>query len=634
MSLKKNYEAKFVSRIKNLEEDENGDLIIEGWANTVSKDRAGDVIPAETWRKAGALDNYRNNPILLAFHDHSNPIGRVIELEVREQGLYVRAKVSKGAGNVHELIKDGTLSTFSVGFIIKDANYDGERDIYFITEVELLEISVVSVPCNQDSTFSVAKSLAEYEKFKSNFNKENKTMTKPFDIEAFRAEMLEANKSVITSALQEQEAAKEAAKAKAEADRLAAEKAEKNMKTTARVEAEALVAELKNALNEKDGVFAETVKAQAEQITELRDEIASLVNSSRRAPVGKAVNAAITGVAEKDIDVLVMLGMIKNMPIDQTRLGKKHFAHAAKAVNSSSSIQVSSEAYETEFSTNLIRDIQAELVIAPLFQEITMNTANLTIPINPSRRNATWVDSTDFGKAGSSGSELSVALTEKTLKTFKLAAKVYLTEETDEDVIIAMVPILRQHLVEAHANAIDTAFLLGSGTGQPKGLVKQAEAASIIETSTANMSTKVTAKMILKGRRKLGLFGVNRSDLVAIVSQDAYWDLIEDDEWADVNLVGAEYATKLKGEVGNVYGMPVLVSNAFEAKALDKTFAVIVNKTNFMVARQRGATVKTDFDVEKDRRVFVATQRLNLEPLIEESAGNGKGVVAIQYAAA
>jgi phage head maturation protease len=38
-----------------------------------------------------------------------------------------------------------------------------------ITDVELLEISVVSVPCNQESLFSIRKSFendSEYEEFK------------------------------------------------------------------------------------------------------------------------------------------------------------------------------------------------------------------------------------------------------------------------------------------------------------------------------------------------------------------------------------------------------------------------------------------------------------------------------------
>lgn len=633
----KHYDAELLTTIKEVNVDEDNDLIIEGYANTVTKDRAGDIIPSETWLKPSALTNFMKNPIILAFHNHSMPIGKVLEVKVTELGLYVRAKISKGAGNVYDLIKDGVLTTFSVGFMILDANYEPKSDTYYITEVELTEISVVSVPCNQDSTFSVAKSVKDCESFKKNFKptiqEENKKME--FDLEQFKAEMLTTVKGVTAEALKAQKDA-EAAEAAEKAARAAAEKAQaEQIRSEARKEAEALVAELKKSLGEKDNAFADAVKEHKDQIIAMKDEIAQLT-SHQRTPVAAGVNKAFSanGITEEEVNTVVMLGMIKNVDMFSTKYGQMH----QKAVNTSSSIQVSSEGYETTFSTNLIRDIQAKLVVAPLFTEITMTSANLTIPVNPNRGNATWVDSANFGTDASSGSEVTVALTERTLKTFKLAAKTYLTEETEEDAIIALVPILRQHLVEAHANEIDRAFLRGNGTGQPKGLVTQAMAiaagaATQVTTAKADGSVKVTAKEILKGRRKLGLYGVNLNEVAVVISQDAYWDLLEDSEWADVQQVN-NAAIKLVGEVGNIYGMPVIVSNNFAAAAANGTFGVLVNKTNFVVPRQRGATVKTDFDVEKDRRVFVATQRLNLEPLIEASAGNGKGVVALNYAPA
>lgn len=642
MSLNKKFQASLVTNIKSINESDDGDLIIEGYANTITRDRAGDVIPADTWSKGTALENYFKNPILLAFHNHSMPIGKVLEIEVREFGLYVRAKVSQAAGNIYGLIKDGILSTFSVGFMIKDAEYDHKTDTYFITDVELTEISVVSVPCNQDSTFSVAKSIessTEYENFKKNFiQEEEKTMS--FDLDKFKQEILGDTTKAVADALAAQRAA-EAEEARKAAEAEAARKAAKDeFKSVARTEAEALVAELQKSLADKDTAFAEAVKKHEDNIVKLQDEIAQIVASQRNTPVAAGVNKALAGqVDEKDVDAIVMLGMIKKVPMDQTEFGKKHFA-TMKAVNTSSSIQVSSEAYETIFSTNLIRDIQKRLIIAPLFSEITMTAANLTVPINPDRKNASWVDSADYGTNASSGDEITVALTEKTLRTFKLAAKSYLTEETQEDVIIAMVPLLRQHLVEAHANEIDRAFLLGTGNGMPKGLVTQAGAIAAgaavqVTTAKADASVRLTAKELLKGRRKLGLYGINRSELALVVSTDAYWDLLEDDEWGDVQQVGGA-SVKLVGEVGNIYGMPVLVSDQFPEPAAEGPLAVMVNKTNFVVTRQRGATVKTDFDVEKDRRVFVATQRLNLEPWIEATpnSGNGKGVVVFRYAAA
>ena len=165
--------------IKNVTlSEDSGDLVIRGYANTTTKDRAGDVIPSETWKTSNALTNYMKNPILLAFHDHKLPIGEVTELNITPDGLEVVARVVRSAPeNVYGLIKDGILKAFSVGFRILDADYEHEKGIFLIKDLELLELSVVSVPCNQDSIFSLQKSLnsKDYNELKQKFTKEEAT---------------------------------------------------------------------------------------------------------------------------------------------------------------------------------------------------------------------------------------------------------------------------------------------------------------------------------------------------------------------------------------------------------------------------------------------------------------------------
>ena len=122
-------------------------LKIAGYANTIVKDRAGDVVTAQAWAKG--VENYRRNPVLLHQHKHENPIGRVEKITVDKKGIFVEAAVSEAAEKNHgvqTLIKDGALKSFSVGFRVKDGKYNREDDSMMITDVELLEISVVSVP--------------------------------------------------------------------------------------------------------------------------------------------------------------------------------------------------------------------------------------------------------------------------------------------------------------------------------------------------------------------------------------------------------------------------------------------------------------------------------------------------------
>ena len=152
-------------------------LKIAGYANTIAKDRAGDVVTAQAWAKG--VENYRRNPVLLYQHKHDNPIGRVDKITVDKKGIFVEAAVSEAAEKNHgvqTLIKDGALKSFSVGFRVKDGKYNSNDDTMMITDVELLEISVVSVPCNQDSLFSIRKSFdseKDYKEFTKSFETAN-----------------------------------------------------------------------------------------------------------------------------------------------------------------------------------------------------------------------------------------------------------------------------------------------------------------------------------------------------------------------------------------------------------------------------------------------------------------------------
>ena len=159
--------------IKSIFGDNPDELRIEGYANTVDKDRVGDVVRASAWAKG--VENFKNNPILLYQHDHDKPIGKVTNLTIDPKGLHIEAVISEVAEKqygVKTLIKEGILRSFSVGFKPKDAEYDKISDTFAIKELDLLEVSVVSVPCNQYSLFSVKKSFekeSDYEEFKKQF---------------------------------------------------------------------------------------------------------------------------------------------------------------------------------------------------------------------------------------------------------------------------------------------------------------------------------------------------------------------------------------------------------------------------------------------------------------------------------
>ena len=174
--LNSSFEAKAVSK-------GNKSLKIAGYANTTAKDRSGDIVTAEAWAKG--VENFRRNPVMLYQHKHDCPIGRFDSITVDKKGIYVEGNVSEAAEKnygIHTLIKDGALKSFSVGFRVKDGKYNSKDDTMLITDVELLEISIVSVPCNQDSLFSLRKSFDgsedEYRSFLQKFEETSEEETK------------------------------------------------------------------------------------------------------------------------------------------------------------------------------------------------------------------------------------------------------------------------------------------------------------------------------------------------------------------------------------------------------------------------------------------------------------------------
>jgi HK97 family phage prohead protease len=141
-------------QIKGYLEKSEGELV--GIASTEHTDRHGEVIKQEGWD----LKNFKKNPVLMLSHNYQElPIGKVTNIKVENKKLTFKAVFSEAtqtAKEAYQLVQEGILKAFSVGFIPRQWD---EKDQNTITEAELLEISLVSIPANPHATV-VAKSLS------------------------------------------------------------------------------------------------------------------------------------------------------------------------------------------------------------------------------------------------------------------------------------------------------------------------------------------------------------------------------------------------------------------------------------------------------------------------------------------
>jgi HK97 family phage prohead protease len=665
----------WTSTFKSLGDTEDGGVEIKGSASTNAVDRAGDIIERDAWTKGG-LENFKTNPIILFNHNYDKPIGRATNLKVTDNGLEISAKISKAAGDVTQLIKDGVLGAFSVGFKVKDADYMTETDGYKIKDAELFEVSVVSLPCNQGATFGLSKSfgsMEDYNKHKqtfytanlndsadaveveqpstakatiteTNMSKENNSpeSTPEFDLNSFATEA--AEKAVAQYAMKQAELKAAELKLADEAtekavDEAAVQKASEEAKQEEHktivqaglTGAERLMSDVEKRIDARSTNLEDVVKGLEAQLAEKSEEIMSIRDSKRNFSDRQS-----TGDWKKAFESDIIDAKFAGLATGKG-WNNDYAKNVMEKVNVMSGVEVSSADLEQVVSNQIERDIQNELVLAPLFREIPMTSANMIIPILPDSGYAEFTANQVASGAAPKGNldprgdaydpanGAGVDLTERVLSTKKLISQSYLGNETEEDAILPILPLIRESMVRSHARAIENAMLAGDdadgafGTGGAsfEGLLHLARNDSdFTQSATAFATDTVTAADLLAMRKNMGKYGVNPNDVVYLVSQTTYYQLLEDAEFQDANLVG-DIATKLSGEIGQVFGSRVLLCDEFATPAVSKFAAVAVYTRNYVVPRLRGVTVESDYEVANQRRVLVASQRIGFTDLID-----------------
>ena len=635
---------------------EDGQIKIRGMASTADFDRAGDSISAEAWSKGG-LDNFSNNPIILFNHDYNRPIGRATKVTSVDGGLHLEARISNAAKDVAELVKDGVLGAFSVGFRVKDA--------------ELFEVSVVSVPCNQAATFSLAKSFdstEEYEEFKKTFTSvdlagqslakdENSSVASDtpdgaeiahkeikmdeqsnIDLEAFAKKVAEETAAKIAMKQAEQKATEEKA-AEVEAQKVAdeaAQKAQQEQEVKQAISvgvqsgAERLVEDVRKEMESDKANMQEVVSKYEAELKEKAEEIEAMRNSKRDFSSRKGSLKDYS----KEILQAHILGKVTRKGYD-TDFARDIFEKAEVTYDATSSAGIDvivSSAFEEE-----VRQAQK---VAPIFRELQVASGATVLPIAPDTEAANFSSAgaetaaNNLEEAGASDNNYNV--NRVVLQAHRLISSTFITNDTDEQVVVALLPIIQSALARAHAIAIDSAILVGAGAGNiSTGLVGANGTDNTSGFATASATTaldasgsgEVTPANLLGLRKEMGKYGMDPSRVAYIVPNDVYYELIDASGFTDVQEVGSDIATKLVGVVGSVFGSPViatdrLANNLASSGSPTTTAALAVNVDNYVIPRLRGVSIETDYIVKEQRSVIVASQSLGFNELVANSGSN------------
>lgn len=142
--------------VKSKSSVQAGDRIVLGYASTFDIDSDHTQITREALE--GAKDDLIKYSTVLFNHDTTRPIGKTIETTVDDVGLLVKVKLSKEEDEIWKKIQEGIINKFSIkGRVLDAVLVDSKEQIYQIKEIELFEVSLVSVPANVD-----AKTISHY----------------------------------------------------------------------------------------------------------------------------------------------------------------------------------------------------------------------------------------------------------------------------------------------------------------------------------------------------------------------------------------------------------------------------------------------------------------------------------------
>ena len=161
-----NYKSIKVSNIK-ADTQEN---IISGYASHFNnKDSHNDIITAGAFKKT--IQENKSRIKVLWQHDMWEPIGKPQEMYEDEKGLFTVSKISQTDVGKKAMIlaRDGVLNEMSIGYYPIKEKWSEEKQANMITEIKLLEYSIVTLASNPLAQLTDVKRLmGEYQHSKGN----------------------------------------------------------------------------------------------------------------------------------------------------------------------------------------------------------------------------------------------------------------------------------------------------------------------------------------------------------------------------------------------------------------------------------------------------------------------------------
>lgn len=306
-----------------------------------------------------------------------------------------------------------------------------------------------------------------------------------------------------------------------------------------------------------------------------------------------------------------------------------------KAAMDSTTAGKGDEIVPTGIATRLWDDVNHETRVASLFNRIDMPTNPFDIPLQLGDVN--WYP----GAENTAGTASTPKTAKQTLTAHELVAEVPWSLTLDEDAVFAVLPEVRRTLIRNASEVIDDVLLNADKTTQNN---INADGATLT-TSTAGMAhfligfdglihlplidntaqgisqaNTVAASAYLNLLKKLGKYGTSQSETVFITDFATFTSSLGLSSVETVDKLGPN-ATILNGQLGSIYGHPLIVSGQMRlaeadgkvtdgGNTTDRGRILAVNTSQWRVGFRRSLMIETQRDIQKRQNVMVVSLRL------------------------
>ncbi len=598
-------------------------------------DRMGDIVRID----GGDISEFQKKPAVLYGHDYRsmNPvpiIGRNIGFEKVGDKLYAgteflpvddpaMSQALKDLINDNWLLHVKKLLGWSIGFIpvkwdamLEEGNLKG----YDIKEWKLLEYSSVIIPANQDAVNDAMKNGLI-----------TGSIVKFFDLGASREDPQQDGTAVASTAAPASDTDIEnQTTGKGEKNTMwekIIEKLEKGLELTP--EEKEFLKKLGLAIPQAAAPAPAPAPVRRLELTD-----GTLAGKTKHLSEIMSLPTRLLSEEERELrgladDAYIVASILRIDP-RQTKLWTSRAGLSSvlrKAMDAATSGE-GSEWVPTGLSQDYIEKFRLQAKVAALFDDIAMPTNPYKLPYFGG------LDASAFYLVGESTSDsptaspaTTPATGDQTLTAKKLKARVLFSDELSEDSIVPVLPVLRNDISKAGAEALEDCILNADTTATHmdsdvtdskdrrriwNGLRDQCPSGTKVSLSTfgiTNLRSIITA---------MGKYGLNPADLALIVGAKGYNNLKGLTEVTTVDKYGPQ-ATILSGELAKVDGISIITSEyirenlnasgVYDGSTTTKSILIIVNRRGLILGTRGGVKLSFLTEAQVDQNQLIVSFR-------------------------